>query len=303
MQNLQKRLPNVSGLVAFEAAARHQSFTRAADELHVTQAAVSQQIKGLEEQLGTQLFYRKHRAIVLTAAGRRFQGVVAMALEHIAVAADELRQAGPENSVTVGVTHAVASFWLLPRMPKFRAAHPGIEVHVLATDVELEEVRDRIDAGIRYGKGRWPGFRAHRLSTTEVFPVCSPDYRLRRPALTRPEDLLDETLLSLEDARWNWIDWPAWFAEQGVKRPKGQPGLKVNSYPLLIQAARNAQGIALGWRFLIDDLLETGELIRALEASVETGQGFYLVTPEDAAPSSQANAFFEWVVDECREAL
>lgn len=296
-KTLQRRLPTPSTLVVFEAAARLASFTKAALELHVTQAAVSQQIRALENQLGATLFLRRHRGISLTPEGRLLFQSVALGLEQIAGAADQLRQPPPHISVTVAATLAVSSFWLLPRLPGFRETHPNVEVHVVASDSELEQLDTRIDVGIRFGKGHWPGFHATFLSRCEVFPVCSPGF-LRSRGIEHVEDLLDQTLLSQDDQRLDWFDWHLWFARQGVAKPPKRPAMRINNYPLLIQATLAGQGVSLGWRLLVDDLLENGELVKALDSSMYSDEGFYLVTPANETPSEDIVKFCDWILGE-----
>lgn len=296
-KTLQRRLPTPSTLVVFEAAARLASFTKAALELHVTQAAVSQQMRALEKQLGTTLFLRRHRGISLTPEGRLFFQSVALGLEHIAGAADQLRQPAPQNSITVAATLAVSSFWLLPRLPGFGEKHPDVEVHVMASDSELEQLDTSIDVGIRFGKGHWPGFHSVFLSRCEVFPVCSPDF-LRAQRIECVEDLLDQTLLSQDDERLDWFDWRLWFARQGVTELPRRAAMRINNYPLLIQATLAGQGVALGWRLLVDDLLDKGELVKPLHSSLFSDQGFYLVTPANEIPGENVATFCDWVLGE-----
>lgn len=289
------RLPRLSSLLMFESAARHKSFTLAARELQVTQAAVSQQVRALERELGIVLFKRLHRGLEMTPEGGRLQRAVSMVFEHLAITTDELRAAAHSARIAVGVTFAVATFWLVPRLPRFRALHPHIDLHVAATDRGFEQIAPQVDAGIAYGMGHWPGFKSTLLREGEVFPVCSPDYLRRRPPLTRVDQLRHETLLSIDDDRPGLMDWPLWFAEQGLKGYSSSRNLKINSHPLLMQAACEGQGIALGWALLCDDLLRTGKLLRPLAATVRTPRAFYFVTSE-RRDGEEVRAFREWVL-------
>ena len=289
------RLPKLSSLLMFESAARHKSFTLAARELEVTQAAVSQKVRALEGELGILLFKRLHRGLELTREGGRLQRAVSMVFEHLAVTTDELRAAAQPTRITVGVTFAVATFWLVPPLPRFRALHPHIDLHVTATDRGFEQIAHQVDAGIAYGMGHWPGFRSTLLRQGEVFPVCSPDYLRRRPPISGVEQLRHESLLSIDDDRPGLMDWPLWFAEQGIKGYSSGRNLKINSHPLLMQAACEGQGIALGWALLCDDLLRKGKLRRPLAASVRTPRAFYLVTSE-RRNGEEVSAFREWVL-------
>lgn len=291
------RLPKLSTLVMFESAARHNSLTLAGRELHVTQAAVSQQVRALERELGIALFKRVNRGVELTRDGRRLHRALTMALEHLAMTTEELRAARRSVQIEIGVTFAVASFWLVPRLPRFRALYPDIDVRVVASDRGFEKIADQVDAGIAFGLGNWPGFRSILLREGEVFPVCSPAYLRQRPHLARVEQLLQEALLSMSDDRPGVMDWPLWFAEQGFGGYSNSSNLQINSHPLLMQAACEGQGIALGWGLLCDDLLERGDLVRPLDATVRTARGFYFVT-SGSRFSEEVRVFRGWVLEQ-----
>jgi DNA-binding transcriptional LysR family regulator len=299
MRNLRKQLPPLTSLVVFEAAARHLSFTRAAAELNITQAAVSRQIRMLESNLGVVLFTRLHRTVQLTAQGRKLLHTVTISLQYLAATVADLRDSdGNAAPITVVATLAVASLWLIPRLAKFREEiFPDIEVRVLATDQEIEQIGDEFDVAIRYGTGHWPGLRSRFLGQAEIFPVCSPDYLNRHP-FTDIDGLLDQTLLYQEDSRWNWMDWPIWLAELGGVGKTARRKLKINSYPLLIQAALAGQGVALGWSCLIDHLLTEGSLVRPIGATLTTHHSFYLVTGDYKIMPARLDAFCDWVVAE-----
>ncbi|MDX1431226.1 MAG: LysR substrate-binding domain-containing protein [Gammaproteobacteria bacterium] len=300
MQKLRRRIPNLTALAFFESAGRHMSFSRAAAELKVTQGAVSRQIRLLEEALGAALFHRHHRAVELTPAGERFHRAVTIGLGHVQAATEEIAGVLAANELTVAATHAVASLWLMPRMPRLQAEFPELDIHVLATDAELEELGDRFDIGIRYGSGSWPGYRSVRLGTCEVFPVCSPAFMARCGELDSPADLLRQPLLHQDDQHPDWLDWPGWLAEQGVPGPYPRPALRASSHPLLMQAARNGQGIALGWSHLAGDSLRAGDLVVPLDARIVTRQGVYLAMPRNREAGARLEEIVEWLVAEFR---
>ncbi len=293
MSGFSRRLPRLSGLMAFEAAARQLSFTSAARELKVTQAAVSQQVRALELELGIALFVRQHRGLELTSEGRRLYRAVAMSFECIATAAEDVRSAG-QPTVMIGTTSAIATFWLVPRLPDFRALHPDIDVHIVASDLGFDAVADRADVGIAFGRGSWPGFSTTFLREGDAFPVCSPSYLGGRPALGNVQQLLGEILLMLDGNRVNLIDWSLWFASQGVSNTNHRH-IKFNSLPLLLQAACAGQGIALGWSLLTDDLLARGTLVRPVDAVMHTDGAYYFVIA-DRKSSGEALAFQEWLL-------
>lgn len=287
------RLPRLTGLMMFEAAARHLSFTTAARELKVTQAAVSQQVRALETELGVPLFVRHHRGLELTAEGARLYRSVAMGFECIANAVEDVRVIG-RPTIRIGVTSAIARFWLVPRLPAFRARHPEIDVHIVASDLGFHAVADRADTGIAFGRGSWPGFRSAFLREGDAFPVCSPAYLLSRPPLLDVEQLLEEVLLVLDDNRVTLIDWSLWFASHGV-RNTNRRRIRFNSLPLLLQAACEGQGIALGWSLLTDDLLARGVLLRPVNAFLRTPGAYYLVVA-DKQSRPEILAFQDWLL-------
>ena len=298
MQSLRSVLPPLEPLVAFEAAARLGSFTSAAGELNITQAAVSQRIRTLEQALGTALFERAHRAVRLTPQGLEYQHTVSMALTHLANATREIRAAPQGTRLTVAADQSIASMWLMGRLPRFFERHPRIPVRLVASDTEADCLAGDVDLSIIHGEGDWPGFGSVRLFEEEVLPVCSPGYLEQSGPIGEVADLAEMVLLDLEDSNWNWINWRMWLTEQGVGLPAGQRQLRINSYPLIIEAARNGQGVALGWRHLVDDALLDGSLVCPLERSVHTRFGYYILWPETRPLSAEAAALRDWALDE-----
>ena len=207
MRGRRKDLPPLEFLVAFEAAARLGSFTAAAEELNLTQAAISRQIRLLEQNLGRTLFTRAHRAVRLTPEGREFQHTVSLALSHIANAARGLRAVEDHATLTIAADQSVAALWLLPRLEDFRQAHGDIDIRLISSDLEADCLAEEVDLAIIHGDGSWPGFEAELLLEEEVFAVCSPAYLERHGACERPEDLLERVLIDLDDDHWNWINW------------------------------------------------------------------------------------------------
>jgi DNA-binding transcriptional LysR family regulator len=315
MRGRRKDLPPLEFLIAFEAAARLGSFTGAAEELNLTQAAVSRQIRLLEQNLGRSLFTRAHRAVHLTPEGRDFQHTVSLALSHIANAARGLRVVDGNAKLTVAADQSVAALWLLPRLQSFQREHGDISVRLISSDVEADCLAEDVDLAIVHGDGNWPGFEAELLLDEEVFPVCSPAYLERHGAIAQPADLLERVLIDLDDDHWNWINWRVWLTEQTAdlsqKEPGNEPGnepgsepgnqlgglrrLVINSYPLIVQAARDGLGVALGWKHLVDEPLAAGALARPLEQSVRTEFGYFLLMRQDREASPQAEVFRDWL--------
>ena len=298
MVSLRSKLPSLTGLVTFEAAARHLNFTRAAKELNVTQAAVSRQIQGLEDYLGVTLFRRLHRRLQLTLEGDRLQKAVTMGLEHIAAVTVDLQRKRRAEEVTVSTSVTFASYWLMPRVAKFRAQNPDVELRLVASAPVSDLAVAGIDLAVRYGRGNWPRAESVRLLDNEVFPVCAPAYMEKRPKLNTTEDLLQEQLLHLVEYDRNWVTWEAWFRALGVEGKPGKRGLAFDNYLILIQAALDGQGIALGGGRLADDFLARGSLIRPIEATLRSEKSFYLLASSEVPLSPAASLFRDWILVE-----
>ena len=298
MVSLRAKLPPPNSLVTFEAAARHRNFTRAAAELGVTQAAVSRQIRTLEDHLGVAVSRRAPKALQLTREGLRLFQAVTMGLEHIATTAADIRRVRSDAEVTVSTSVTFASYWLMSRVAKFRAAYPDIDLRLVASAPVANLAGAGIDLAVRYGDGRWPGVEATHLLDNEVFPVCAPHYLEGRPPLTEPADLLGETLLNLVEYDRNWVTWEAWLREFGVIDKPARRGPQFDNYLILIQAALGGQGIALGGGRLADDFLASGALVRPIAATLRSERGFYVVVPREAPLSEPAALFRDWVLAE-----
>jgi LysR family glycine cleavage system transcriptional activator len=301
MAILRGRLPPANSLVTFEAAARHLNFTRAAAELTVTQAAVSRQVQLLEDNVGVPLFERRPRGLVLTAAGQRLHAAVTMGLGHIATTATDLRRVRRAGELTVSTSVTFANYWLMSRVAKFRAAHPDIQLRLVASAPVRDLTASGIDLAVRYGRGAWAAAAAVHLLDNHVFPVCAPAYMARRRPLQSVTDLLEETLLHLVEYDRNWVSWEAWLAAMGVTAPPRGPSLEFDNYLVLTQAVLDGQGIALGGGRLAEDFLARGVLIRPIEAMLRSEQSFYLLIPSDQPLTPQAKAFRDWILVEAKE--
>jgi DNA-binding transcriptional LysR family regulator len=291
------RLPRMSRLRMFESAARHLSFTRSASELGVTQAAVSQQVRALEVEIGVALFERHHRGLGLTQEGHQLLRSIVMAFDQIAGTVEQIRQVNSHTRVSVGVTFSMGTFWLVSRLADFQKSFPDIAVDLIATDEGFERIADQVEVGLAYGDGAWSGYEATLVRTSSVFPVCSPRYRDEHPEIDSPEALLRAKLLSTEDARHGRFGWPQWFSELGVDVSRMKPSTRFNSHSLVLQAACDGQGVALGWSLLTDDMLAEGRLVRPMAATVQTSKSFYLVKRANRSNSS-ALLFADWVLSQ-----
>ncbi|MEF3047020.1 LysR substrate-binding domain-containing protein [Pseudotabrizicola sp. L79] len=294
------RLPSLSLFQTFEVVARRSSFTLAANELCLTQSAVSRQIKSLEDDLGLLLFRRLHREIELTAEGRRLFASVTQGLQEIGGCVAGLRASAENPQITVSASVAFSYFWLMPRIERFSARHPDIDLRILATDQKMDLRQEGVDVAILYGRGQWEGAQTHLLFGEKVYPVCSPTYLRNHPALRTPSDMLDQTLLHLDGGGniWGGVDWPVWLATQGVTGQPVRRCVRLNSYPMILQAAEAGRGVALGWSYITDAMLADGRLVCPVDKCLETREGYYAGALEGSAAVPAIAGFMEWIRDE-----
>lgn len=285
-------LPSLNGLRAFEAAARHLSFTRAAEELHVTQAAISHQIARLEAQLGIRLFRRRNRALVLTEEAQAYLPAVRTAFEGLRAATRTLRRQ-ESGTLTVTAMTSFAALWLVPRLGSFQARHPEIEIRLSTSFQQIDLRRDDVDVAVRMGDGKWPGHRVDWLLREEVFPVCSPALLERGPPLKTPADLAQHTLLHCTVWPDGWTNWLAAAGQPGLQ------GARNPSYDLLLsayQAAMQGAGVAMGLRTHIEADLAAGRLVRPFTISLPE-KGYHVVAPEETAEQPKIRAFRAWLLE------
>jgi LysR family glycine cleavage system transcriptional activator len=287
------RLPSLNGLRAFEAAARHLSFTQAAAELNVTQTAISHQIRRLEEELGIRLFVRQNRALALTPKARDYLPGVRAAFNDLRLATDRLLRKDDDNVLTISTLASLAAKWLLPRLTAFQEAHPGIDVRITTSTGLVDYKGGDVVAPIRYGRGHWPGLRAEWLMADEVFPVCSPALLTGKRPLRRPEDLRDHVLLHNTN---NSDDWRLWLTASGLPADiSKQPGITFDLILMTVQAAIDGIGIAMGRTSYVQDDIAKGRLVVPFEIALPADAGFYLVSPEATADPPKLRAFRNWL--------
>jgi LysR family glycine cleavage system transcriptional activator len=293
-----RTLPPLNALRAFEAAARHLSFKRAAQELHVTQAAVSHQVRALEGQLGLALFVRKHRALELTPAGARYLPALSDAFDRLDDATRLLRARPRAPRLVLSVVPSFGANWLVPRLGRFRARHSEIDLVVLSSSELVDFARDGVDVGIRFGPGRYPGVRADLLMAEGYLPVVSP--RLARGArrLRAPADLRRHTLLHDEshDA------WRGWLASHGVTGVDPERGVVFSDSSQLVAAAAAGQGVALARRLLAEPYLRARTLVRPFDGSIPAEFAYWVVCAESRADEPAIRAFRAWALEEARRA-
>ncbi len=294
----------LNALRAFEASARHQSFSAAAEELHVTPAAVGQLVRTLEGWLGTPLFHRgsSGRArLVPTEAAERALPDIRAGFDRLAVGLDRLQEGAAGGVLTVTVSPAFAAKWLLPRIDAFHAAWPGTDVRLDTSLKPVDFVAQRIDIGVRYGAGQWPGLVADKLMDEEVYPVCSPKLLGERRRLHKPKDLLRETLihdLSM-DSHASFPTWDAWLRHAGVAGATVRRGMKINNSAAVLQAAAQGQGIALARSVMAHDDVASGRLVRLCpEVAFASPLAYYVVYRAECAGLAKVAAFREWVLGE-----
>jgi len=294
---LKKRLPPLDPLIAFEAAARLLSFTRASEELNLTQAAISQQIRNLEENLQVKLFTRSHRAVQLTNEGQEYQHTVSAILKLLAGATTDIKNVAIDRQLIIGCDQSFATYWLSPKLKRLRQSLPDTSIRVVVSDDDDECLARDIQVSILHGDGKWPGYRAIRLFDEEVFPVCSPNYEHKAAQQNWIEWLLQAELIDLEDNHWNWMNWRLWLGGNDIDEPLRHRNLQINSYPLVIEAACQGHGVALGWRHLVNDLLAQGKLVRPFEKSIKTEFGYYLLYRDSLHQDLLVARFREWLLN------
>lgn len=290
-----RRLPSLNALKAFEAAARHVSFTDAAAELFVTHAAISRHIRELEEWLGTQLFNRTGRGVELTDAGRRFGAKLTPLFDAVAEATREAAAVGDVRQLKVSVEPSIASRWLVPRLGRFNALHPDIELSI-DPDSKLADFRSGdADVGIRYGPGNWPDVEAQKLTDCLIFPICAPKLIKDAPAL-KPADLGNYNLLHESRKQW-WADWLAACGVTGVEDWRGT----MFQNHLAIEAAEAGQGFALSDQILCTDSLVEGWLVRPFNFDMKEHWTYWLVRAKGSKETPPMRAFREWLASEMHE--
>jgi LysR family transcriptional regulator, glycine cleavage system transcriptional activator len=293
MSDLISRPPLMAGLIPFEAAARLGSMSAAARELGISQPAISRHLAALEGDLGQALFIRTRRGLRLTAAGLAYQAAVAPALGQIREATLRLRPRGAGRSLRLAANFGFAQQWLMPRLPALRAARPDLVLHLLTSDREEELALAECDLSIRFGAGAWTGQRAAKLFAEEAFPVCSPDCLVRHPRLGAG-DLSAASLLHMEESASPWFTWESWLAARGETGKAPPRRLIYPTYPLLLQAALAGEGVALGWRGLVDELVAEGRLVQLGPGIARPDRGYFLCLPE--APSAAARAVADLLI-------
>ncbi|MFS0709443.1 transcriptional regulator GcvA [Brevundimonas phoenicis] len=301
---LESRIPPLNALKAFEAAARRLNITRAAEELSVTPGAISQQIRILEQHAGAPLFHREGRQIALTDLGAELYPLLRDGFDHLKRAGDLLYRPDRRHALAVSVPPSFAAKWLAPRIARFSAAHPEIEVWMSA-DMRLADVSGgRVDVAVRYGRGDYPGVRSERLLNADVTPVCAPGLLVGRQPLRKPADLAHHVLIHLRPSEWEEPrpDWGAWLKARDLTDIDAQAGPRFDQTALAIEAAAHGQGVALApYAFVADDLA-AGRLVAPFADGALTTDFAYYVLIKRSGATTAARTFVAWLKEEAHAA-
>lgn len=297
MQNLWSRIGSPRNLIVFDAAARHGSFTRAAEELNVQQPSVSAAIKQLEAALGVYLFRRSHRRVELTEAGERLYSDVSKALSAIEQSLDTIQKMGRAGHVTLNASSAFCYYWLVPRLHSLHDRHPRIDLRMQISNREPDPDSENIDLAIRLGNGNWPGCDAVWIADEVIFPVASPPVMAAASGLRTIPDLVNQRLIHLEEPVRIRPTWAQWFAHHGVPARDIAAGLRLNDYALVLQSAVAGEGFAFGWEHVVRGLIDQRLLTGREDWAWRTGNGFFVVWSRRRTLSADAARVRDWIVD------
>ena len=302
MRKSLRLLSSPRNLFVFDAAARLGSFTRAAEELGMQQPSVSAAIKQLEGALGVQLFDRGHRQVTLTHAGQRLSADVSRALGEIEASVEAVSAMGRASHVTLNSSSAFAYYWMMPKLPKFRAAHPKIDLRLQNSDYEPDLDAENISLSVRLGAGDWPGCEAAKIANEVIFPVASPLVMRSARNLRSIPNLLQERLIHLEEPIRQRPTWKQWFAHHGIHDAEIRKGLRMNDYALVLRAAEAGEGFAFGWEHIVRDMLERKILLAREDWAWRTERGIYLVWSQTRTLSDSARYVRDWVLSHASKA-
>lgn len=292
-----KSLPPLTTLRSFEAVARHLSFSKAAEELHVTPGAVSQQIKSLEELLQTKLFERTRRSVALTDAAARMLPDIQAGLAMFARAVGNKNSPASDRTLTISVAPSFASKWLLPRLPTFYEAYPEIDLRISATVGLADFNRDEVDLAVRLGRGKYSGLHAEPLFTEALTPLCSPDLIRRKGPLKKPDDLRKHRLIH-DTSIPGWVEcgaWQEWLLRADAKSVPADRGIRFSLAELAMQAAIDGAGVVLGRVVLAEGDVAAGRLVRPFKTALPLEVSYYLVRSSHGSPRHEVQCFREWI--------
>lgn len=302
MKSLRHRLPSLTSLMVFEASARTLNFTRAAQELHVSQAAVSKQIRYLEEYFGFELFERHGRRVTLSSRGKQLHGKVSSSFNYLADAVEEISVQSTGRSVTLAANTAVSHYWLSAVMSNFRDRYPtfSANIRMITSDNTADLFADGVDLAVAYDPAQRINWTSQLLFEEELYPVASPGYIRNHPLEGQgPEALLSHELLEYDRLEPNWINWSVWFEALGVDVRRVKASSHGNNYIVLVDAATRGHGVTLGTRYLLDQELQNGRLARLSTFSVRSGRGYYLMSNNDQPYRHEVAQLRAWLSECC----
>lgn len=299
MRELLKSIESLNHLSAFEASARLGSFTNAAKELGVTQPAISQSVRKLENAIGTKLFHRRHRIITLTDAGEMLKNDVSQGFERILTTVKYLQNQRKGSHVTLSVSTAFANYWVVPRLQNFHELHPHIDLRVQTTDKDLDLAQEGISLGVWCGNGGWNGYTSTLIAKESLMAVASPSWIAKNPAITDLDALKAAQLINLEEPYRDRPTWTDFFRNFGIKYQDIGQGLRLNDYALVLQAVMAGEGISLGWEHVTRRLINAGLLAQINSWTWNSGKGFYLVWSDSTDLSDDAKSVRDWIISSC----
>jgi len=292
-----QKIPPLRCLKAFDAVARHNSITRAASEENVTQSAISQSISQLEDLLRTRLLDRSLRPATLTEQGRAFHRVISEAFGRVALEVDELRaiNRGTKNTITISCNLGFATYWLMPRLSEYSLLHPDITLNVMTTYQGAAELRPGVDIAIRFGDGQWPDGVGDPLFQEVLIPTCSQDFLQRNGPIDGPESVARQNLIYVDVSDPSWPDWTTYFENLGVTSPSRSKGSHFSNYVQAVQATLAGEGIMLGWRSVVGDLVSSQQLVAAVDAPVKLTSGYHVLVSRQSKTKRTTIDFVAWL--------
>jgi DNA-binding transcriptional LysR family regulator len=295
MRNLRRLIPSGNLLYVFDAAARHESFAKAADELNVTPAAVSHSIRQLEAGLGVSLFDRGHRQLRITGAGAKLFQSIASGLDRIEQTVDEIHAFHSSSIVKLYASITVATYSLLPRLATLRDHQAQMELRLYNSDRTLDLPADGLSIAVTGGRRDWPGYDMSLFARELIYPICSPSYLARYGPIHDLDALPRQTLLHLDEAHHDGVTWRDFLDNFDIGLHESSPRLMYNNYILVLHAAIAGEGVALGWHHVVSDLVERGELVRPLSVEFSSGSDFYVVARKGRKLAASATALRDWL--------
>jgi LysR family transcriptional regulator, glycine cleavage system transcriptional activator len=297
---MRNSLPFMNSLVFFEVSARLGNFTKAAEELCITQSAVSKKIRILEENVGFELFIREPRQLILTKAGKEFYDETKVVLRQLSESINRIRRYVDTSAVTITCTQAVSHYWLFPRITRFNLEHPDIAINIYASNDISEATCSQFDFGILNGTGDWKTeFHSHLLFFEKIYPICHYDYPIN--GLLTPEEILEQKLIHLDPSDWRWPTWIDWFANAGIELKIPSNAQLFNQVTLALEASRQGMGVGLGWEFMTEHMLERQELKRVSDIFYAPNMADFLVHRKSKSLSDSAKVFRDWLLQDVSE--